>query len=352
MELVLYLEIVFLSWLVVFSLWWVNQISCRCNFNTAMSLRHRNHLKMANTKDELSKEDIFSKIASAMYSLQQYHWFHNKAWMETLKQLLLQYKKLDSTFSEIWPYKIIQVLRSRRLSEYSADQAASILQECLNAGMDINQSESKYGNTALKLSIIFKEPHLAMFLFKSGAEIIARDLLGVIPLHLAMTNGLHELADALLDEHEKQGISFCWRKMLRLALSNGHQNSAISIIRLEFYLWNPFKQTDFLPQESCFHVAATKGFIKLMKILIVQDPKVLQDEWLVNHQIPSKLSQHKEFIEKLHRHREQPLHLLRMCRYTIIGALRPNPHPKVDKLPLPKTLKQFLVEPEDYFKGV
>ena len=119
------------------------------------------------------------------------------------------------------------------------------------------------------------------------------------------------------------------------------------------------------PRHSLFCHAASKYCWKLMKLLAQLNPQYLQEHWFVEHpwdpkEAPSEdLQEHwstglfwslygnqkkelTQFIADLYKERKNPPQLVILCRTKIFKQLGLNPIPKVEKLPLPQTLKHFV----------
>ena len=82
-----------------------------------------------------------------------------------------------------------------------------------------------------------------------------------------------------------------------------------------------------------------------MKLVVEYQPQFLQAEWFLNEKIPHALTDTEEgveFVDTLQKIRKNPIRLDLMCRVTIMQQLGSNPFPKVQKLKLPRILRDFL----------
>ena len=103
-----------------------------------------------------------------------------------------------------------------------------------------------------------------------------------------------------------------------------------------------------IPKHSLFSHAASKHCWKTMKHLKQLNPQYLQDHWFVEH--PWDLASLEEitseelaqFVADLYEERKNPPQLEILCRTKIFEQLGFNPIPKVEKLPLPQSLKHFV----------
>ena len=99
------------------------------------------------------------------------------------------------------------------------------------------------------------------------------------------------------------------------------------------------------PELDPLHGAAHYGDIRSMKLVVEYQPQFLQAEWFLNEKIPHALTDTEEgaeFVDTLQKIRKNPIRLDLMCRVTIIQQLGSNPFPKVQKLKLPRILRDFL----------
>ena len=80
-------------------------------------------------------------------------------------------------------------------------------------------------------------------------------------------------------------------------------------------------------------------------MLIEYNPYFLQDNWLVNNEIPFDIGPDKDlnFIKDLLAIRKQPPRLDMACRLKIIQQLGYNTMSKVKAVPLPRALKDFIL---------
>ena len=66
--------------------------------------------------------------------------------------------------------------------------------------------------------------------------------------------------------------------------------------------------------------------------------------------IPKSCFKFQTFISWLTEYRKQPPSLVKLCRYTILSQLDSFYMPKIDALPLPKSLKAFLKAVESAYE--
>ena len=138
-----------------------------------------------------------------------------------------------------------------------------------------------------------------------------------------------------------------------MGCENGYaENSeqlAFIIMQREYHLWQDrYYGTHFHSYQSCFHMMAANS-LKLMLLLIHQDPRVLQESWLIdNEKIPILLKHQQNLVTWLREIRAQPLSLQLACKYVIRTSIRPNVESKIHTLPLPNVLKTYLTDAQDF----
>ncbi len=98
---------------------------------------------------------------------------------------------------------------------------------------------------------------------------------------------------------------------------------------------------------SVFHTAARTGCVRTMTLLKQLYPQCLQENWLVDNDIPSHRALQNN-VAGLRQERKHPPPLAILCRSKIFQQLGYNPIPKAAKLPLPNKLIDF-VQCKDVF---
>ena len=95
-------------------------------------------------------------------------------------------------------------------------------------------------------------------------------------------------------------------------------------------------------KESCFSQAASEGLIALLKLLIDINPRVLHEPWVQTKSPPLALYRKPEFCDWLWSMSRSPRSLQGECRSKIWRTLKVYQCDKVDKLPLPDKLKDYV----------
>ena len=97
------------------------------------------------------------------------------------------------------------------------------------------------------------------------------------------------------------------------------------------------------PGLSLLHSAAFSGQPELVKLLVEFNPWCLQDNFLVNHNIPSELEEaDPSFTAELIEAQRQPLRLDVLCRAKIHEQLGFSLVTKAEYLQLPRSLNEFV----------
>ena len=97
------------------------------------------------------------------------------------------------------------------------------------------------------------------------------------------------------------------------------------------------------PGLSLLYSAAFSGQPEMVKLLVEFNPWCLQDDFLVNHNIPSELEEaDPSFTAELIEAQKQPLRLDVLCRAKIHEQLGFSPVTKAEYLQLPRSLKEFI----------
>ena len=164
-----------------------------------------------------------------------------------------------------------------------------------------------------------------------------------------------DIVEYFLDYLHPYGIKIPLTFVLRTAINRQNEDCAILVLHRgifpfkdEFNLFIPFRIRDER-YTSYFHMAASFGLVKLMSSLVEMNPYLLQEEWLVQNQLPAKIRQHREFVIWLKKHRRQPASLIKLCKSAILAQLGDYYIPRVNALPLPKLLQTLLASSESSY---
>ena len=129
--------------------------------------------------------------------------------------------------------------------------------------------------------------------------------------------------------------------LFNAALQYNKEKYVVEIMRRGFYTAKELKSRMF---RNCtpFYTAAYCGMVKVMRFLIMYDPQVLQEEWLVQGNIPNGLRKRGRFVLWLknaeQRYRKNPPSLKQLSKTSIVR--HQGLFWKVASLPLPKATEE------------
>ena len=301
-----------------------------------------------------------------------------------LRQTIPQFLNLHKC-SKVWQLIVFEL--SVPPTQHSNEQAAAIMEEFVTAGLNINKTLDN-GYTSLTTAIRIASINVLRTLIEFGANVnywsdnrpvivhavnLGRlDIVICLLEHGATIGGTNEtwfrsalcaaishlrgnteMINFLLDPYDALGHDVPWGKAVKCALTTPcgkselkkFEDCAIMLMRRGYHTsGNLCSDEDFSPYTSCFYMATLKGFMRFLNVLVQQNPRILQEEWLMHNKLPAGVSVHSEYISWLLEYRSHPLPLLKLCKYTILNSLGTTPSPMTAMLPLPKILRYFLDE--------
>ena len=148
--------------------------------------------------------------------------------------------------------------------------------------------------------------------------------------------------ELFLDYYNKRSLQVPLEMLFNTALEQDSEECAIIVLHQGYYpMQEPHVSKSGI---SCFQKAAGCGFVKVMSMLLDLNPQFMQEEWLVQNDIPVGLAQHSPFVFWLVEYRKTTASLQKLCKSVILSQLNIYYIPKIDELPLPNALKKFLKE--------
>ena len=156
----------------------------------------------------------------------------------------------------------------------------------------------------------------------------------------------------VVDEFKKCGLIISLNLLVDYAIDQSTERLAMVYMKHSI---SSGKNADFI--NSIFNKAAEQGMVKLVCLLIQQQPGLLQTHWIVDENIPRKLAIHGGFVAWLLEYKSRPLDLQKLCKCAIrdqlanrrdeeTGQLQPL-EKSIDLLPLPGCLKEYLIDTND-----
>ena len=235
----------------------------------------------------------------------------------------------------------------------------------LNSGAEVNASCFNHGQLRCSaMDAAAKSGHyeIASLMLELGANISVYDPsypipsahgvprlsdkeVQMAPMKSAILHDHPRILELFLDHFNKAGRRIPWEQEFNFALFEEAEGCAAVIIRHGCYPVSKPLYDRFLSNlgfVSFFDMASNHGFVKLMAVMIGQNPNFLQEEWLVDIDIPVNLNQHTNFVSWLIEKRKETPCLKQLCKAAILGHMSPNQKPKIKELRLPKCLKEYL----------
>ena len=145
------------------------------------------------------------------------------------------------------------------------------------------------------------------------------------------------IVNLFLNYFNERDIQLPLQLLFNLAIERSSEECAILFLEQGIFPGNTSLQT-----RSVFHMAAEKGQIKLMILMVELNPHFLQEEWLVEKQVPPKLQKENQFTSWLSEYRKQVPSLMKLCKSAILSQLDSYYKPKIAKLPLPNSLRIYM----------
>ena len=192
-------------------------------------------------------------------------------------------------------------------------------------------------DSALNIAVSFGNLKIVQLLLEYGAK-ITHDDANHPTKFAAVAKGRSVILDQLLQfEYNHKGDNVNWTDyMIELAVIHNQASCLAVLLRWGIYRYKPNKL-------SPCGIAAYDGKTIIMKLLIKCCPWILQEGWFVKGlTLPTLTKYNKEFTVDLIAARKQPPQLAIICRFNIIQQLGYSPLQKVEKLPLPLILKEYL----------
>ena len=245
-----------------------------------------------------------------------------------------------------------------------------LMEACWLKNFDICQLLLKHGanvhlistfgssdSTALFWAGCFGDLEIVKLLLEHGAHIFdpslqVEEAIARSPIATPVLYDHPQIANFFLEQYktEEEPYLFCVCLLILfdVALGLGSEKCAIAVLKEGYYpAWEGLN-------EPYFRMAANHGMIELMSLLVGMNAQFVQEDWLIQKQLPDKLVQHTDFVSWLVEYRKQTPSLQKLCKsrilYQLVSYHSSWYMPKIDALPLPKILRTYLaaVEPAYY----
>ena len=234
------------------------------------------------------------------------------------------------------------------------DGSTPLMVACNNGDLDMCRLLLKYGadvnaasnntekhNTALHIAACKGHYEISIWLLDHGAKLHDPGKhLDISPILAAINSKCSPLLDLFLDHFTKRSLQLPLDMLFNSASQHSSEECAISVLQQGYY---PMHQPDAsMSNSSYFQRAANFGFVSLMSRLLELNLQLMQEDWLVQENIPARLAQHSDFVSWLAKCRKQAAPLQKQCKSVILAQLKCYYIQKINELPLPNVLKKFL----------
>ena len=212
----------------------------------------------------------------------------------------------------------------------------------LKHGANVNARKARGCCTALGNAASTNRCDLAALFLGHGAVMYDTSALkadGDSPFEVALSFCRPHIVKLFLYYAKGQGLQLPLPSLFNVAIKKRSEECAIIFLKYGYYPWGN-SQKNYL---SFFHKSAKRGLVKLMSFLVELKPQVLQEDWLVQGKIPHNLSVHEDYISWLVEYRKQVPTLQKLCKSTILAQLDTGYTLKIKELPMPKSLKRYLL---------
>lgn len=208
----------------------------------------------------------------------------------------------------------------------------------------------KFGWPSLFHSIVCGHLEMILELLSYTMDIYARDNKGNTAVHLAVNRTSAEHLLVLC----RTSVSFYMRER-RVPTAAVHQavqkaDCSLEIIQLLIDYGYPINVKNVYGI-SPFMIAAEIGKRNMLHLMISAGSNLALEPWIVDQHWPDAIVTDSHFCDYLFAVAQtQVQSLLELCRHAIRTALRPNISSKINFLPLPKKLHEYLyvtIKPED-----
>ena len=205
----------------------------------------------------------------------------------------------------------------------------------VNSLCDIHARTSD-GFTALHFSVAYCRYDICEFLLSEKIKVNAKSHKGITAMTVAIARHLPAMCRLLIEFGYRMNGRFSWGETcLEMAIRYHSQYCAMTLIH-----WGC--SVTRKSSVSYFTLAANEGLTELIKFLAELYPHFLGEEWVRQKQPPLALYRVPEFYTWLFQLAESPRSLQVLCRAKIFRYLGKYPCNKVDKIPLPPSLKEPL----------
>ena len=225
----------------------------------------------------------------------------------------------------------------------------------LSHGADVHKARNIYNakNTALHYAARAGELEVVALLVEHGACICDHSLISlkpfaalrISPAGFALRQNRSQVLNSFLDYCKADGQPLPLEPLFQMAIMENSDQCAIVVLKQGYF---PMHKV-YSNYGTHFERVAKWGRISLMGVLMGMNTQFMQEDWLIQKELPHTLEQHTGFVSWLLECRKQTPSLQALCKSRILSQLGTYYMPKIDALPLPKTLRTYLAVVESSF---
>lgn len=212
----------------------------------------------------------------------------------------------------------------------------TICELLLNSMCD-KEARTADGFTALHYAVAYRRYDIAEVLLSNHVDKHAASSGGATPMAVAIEHQNPTMCRMLIEYGYKMNSVFDWQETpLEMAIVCHSEECAMTLVHWGCGL------RPLIGKPSYFLRSACEGLTLLVQLLVDMNPYYLNEDWVRRRQIPLSLYKRPSFYEWLCSEASQPRSLKLLCRANIFRYLGKYPCHKVDQLPLPKALNNFV----------
>lgn len=224
-----------------------------------------------------------------------------------------------------------------------------ICQMLINSLCD-KHAKTDDGLTALHFAIAYRRYDICRMLLHERLKIHARSYSGVTALTLAIEHHNPAMVRILIEYGYKIDRRYKWGELpIQQAIALQSQECAMTLAHWGCSLTEVLPSTRSKKKKcpfSAFFLAINERLMSLARLLIDLRPAFLREEWLWQKEWPVSLYRRPMVRDWLLEQAATPRTLKCLCRAAIYRRLGLDAPTKLDKLPLPPPLKQYMGFPE------
>ena len=191
----------------------------------------------------------------------------------------------------------------------------------LNHGADIHASNTsmKTKYTALHYAACSGEIETAAVLLEHGAMICDSTKPWYeqkSPIRVAIKQGNSDMLSFLMEYCSKMDVEIPLQSIFIEATHKDSEECAIIVLKQGYY---PMQIPSNLSIRT-LQMAARRGLVKLMSLLVELNPHLMQEDWLIQKQFPGRLTAYPDFCDWLIEYRKQPPCLQKLCRSVVLSV--------------------------------